>query len=249
MNGLLNNSKKFLKRNSSTILTCIGAVGVVATAVVTARDTIKAVELVKKKEGQEGKLSKKEVIKTAAPAYIPSAIVGLSTIACIFGAHALNKKTQASLMSAYALLNQSYKEYKTQAKEIYGEDADTRIKEGIAKNHYNSVPATKNNEKQLFFDFWGLEFFESTLEEVKAAEAAVNQIMANNGYVSLSTFYNMLGIECVDLDYEVGWTPGTCAEYGYDHIEFLNDLTKNADGSEFISITMATEPLEGYLWY
>ena len=49
MNNFLNGSKRFIKKNSSTILTCIGAVGVAATAIVSARDTVKAVELLKKK--------------------------------------------------------------------------------------------------------------------------------------------------------------------------------------------------------
>ena len=60
MNNLLDNSIRFLKRNSSTILTCVGAVGVAATAIMAAKDTIKATELVKKKEGTDVKLSKKE---------------------------------------------------------------------------------------------------------------------------------------------------------------------------------------------
>ena len=52
MNNLLNNLIRFIKRNSSTILTCIGAVGVAATAIMAAKDTIKATELVKKKKVQ-----------------------------------------------------------------------------------------------------------------------------------------------------------------------------------------------------
>lgn len=44
--------------------------------------------------------------------YIPTAAFGLSTIACIMGANALNSRKQAALTSAYALINQSYKEYK-----------------------------------------------------------------------------------------------------------------------------------------
>ena len=46
MNGLLQVSKRFLDKNASTILTCLGGVGVVATAVITAKAAQKALSLI-----------------------------------------------------------------------------------------------------------------------------------------------------------------------------------------------------------
>ena len=63
--------------------------------------------------------------------YIPTAAFGLSTIACIMGANALNSRKQAALTSAYALINQSYKEYKDKLKELYGEEAHNAIVDSI----------------------------------------------------------------------------------------------------------------------
>ena len=105
MSKLISNSKLFFKRNSSTILTVVGAIGVAATAVMSARDTVKAVKRIEEHEAKGEKLSNKEKFKIAAPAYIPTVATGLSTIACIFGANVLNKKAQASLASSYALLD------------------------------------------------------------------------------------------------------------------------------------------------
>lgn len=250
MNNIIPNAKRFLKRNSSTILTCIGAVGVVATAVISARDTIKAVKIIEEKKKAEEKIDKKDIVKAAAPAYIPTVAVGLSTLVCIFGANALNKKTQASLMSAYAILDQSYKEYRDKAKEIYGEESDRKIREAIAMNHYEDNGAFEREEgKQLFFDFYGLQFFNSTKDEVLNAEKAVNQLLENNGYVGLNTFYQLLGIQCSDIDYEVGWSKRTCQEYGCDGIEFVHETSKDNNGIEFISISMVAPPVEDYMWF
>lgn len=249
MNNFLNGSKRFIKKNSSTILTCIGAVGVAATAIVSARDTVKAVELLKKKEDSDAKLSKKEVIKLTAPAYIPTVIVGVSTIICIFGANILNKRTQASLASAYALLDQSYKEYRGKVKEICGEDSDKKVRDAIAISHYNDKDRIQDDGKQVFFDFYSLQTFDSTMEKVLAAENAVNQLLEHNYSVSLATFYEMLGIECVDMDYEVGWSNCTVRECGYDHIVFVHDKVTKDDGTDFISITMATDPVPDYMWF
>lgn len=59
--------------------------------------------------------------------YIPAAISGTATIFCIFGANVLSKRQQAALTSAYALLNDSYNNYKDKLKELYGEEAHQKI--------------------------------------------------------------------------------------------------------------------------
>ena len=138
MNNLLSRSKLFCKRNGSTILTCIGGAGVVATTVLAVKATPKAIKLLEKAEEEKGeKLTKTEIVKVAGPVYIPTILSGASTIACIFGANILNKRKQASLMSAYALLDNSYKEYRGMVSELYGEEAEERIKSELAKDKYD----------------------------------------------------------------------------------------------------------------
>ena len=113
MNHLLHHSKLFFKRNSSTILTCVGALGVVTTSVLAVKATPKALALIEAAKEEKGEeLTPVETVQVAGPVYIPAIVTGVSTIACIFGANALNKRQQAALMSAYALLDSSYKEYK-----------------------------------------------------------------------------------------------------------------------------------------
>ena len=132
MNDLFGKTKLFFKRNSSTILTCVGSIGVVTTAVLAVKATPKAIRLLESAEEEKGEeLTTLETVKIAGPAYIPAAITGVSTIACIFGANILSKCQQASLMSAYALIENSYKEYKNKLKVLYGDDADKEITKEI----------------------------------------------------------------------------------------------------------------------
>lgn len=126
-----------LKKASPTILTCIGAVGVVATAVLAVKATPKADGLIKadssrNHDGDPYAATKLEAVKSCWKCYIPAAATGVATIICIFGANTLNKKQQASLASAYALVNRSYSDYKRKLKELYGEDAHKKIMESIA---------------------------------------------------------------------------------------------------------------------
>lgn len=154
----------------STILTCIGSVGVIATAVMAVKATPKAKLMLDKAEEENSyePLTKLEKVKAAAPAYIPTIITGVSTIACIFGANIFNKRYQATLMSAYALLDNSYKQYQSKVKELYGEDADIQLKKEIADEKYNEdeIKLEEVEGEQLFFDLTSMRYFTAPMNEV-----------------------------------------------------------------------------------
>lgn len=160
----------FLKKHGSTILSCMGIVGVAATTILAIKATPKAICLLEEAEDKKGEeLSKIEKIKIAAPVYIPTIATGLSTIACIASANFLNKKHQANLASAYALINASYNNYRRKVNELYGEDADSKIIEKMAEDEYNCKCEDEfelEDGKQLFFDYKALSYFESTFGEV-----------------------------------------------------------------------------------
>lgn len=252
MNKLLQGSKLFLKRNGSTILTVAGAVGVVATAVMAVKATPKAMTLLELAEEEKGEeLTKTEIFKTAAPAYIPAAATGVSTIACIFGANVLNKRQQAALTSAYALLDSSYKEYKNKVKELHGEEADAEIKTEIAKDHYDEEkPDLKpSKDERLFFDFYSMRYFYSTLENVLRAEHVFNEQFMMNGSACLNELYDMWGLARIDSGYQLGWPAYSGnEECGYNKIEFVYDRFELDEDLEAICISMPIEPTEDYMW-
>lgn len=251
MNSLLCQTKLFLNRNSSTILTSVGAVGVVATSVMAVKATPKALSLLEKAEKEKGeKLEKLEVIKVAAPVYIPAVLIGVSSIACIFGANVLNKHQQASLISAYALVDNSYKEYKNKIKELYGEEADSKVREELAKDKYEETDISVDDEKQLFYDDFSERYFESSMENVKNAEYEINRIMHIDYAVSLNDFYDLLDIERTDYGEQLGWSVGQMHDsYWHSWIEFEHEKVVMDDGLECYIIRMPFEPFPEYLEY
>ena len=119
MNKPLNTLKMFVEKNGPTFLTCIGSIGVVVTSVMAIKATPKAIVLLEDARDEKGDdLTKFEKVMVAGPAYIPTMIVGASTIACVFGANILNRRQQAALMSAYALLDSTYKEYQSKVVDL-----------------------------------------------------------------------------------------------------------------------------------
>lgn len=241
--------KDFLRRNSSTILTCIGAVGVVATAVMAVKATPKALDRIEKAKEEKGEdLTKMEIVKVAGPSYIPAAVTGAATIACIFGSNVISKHQQASLMSAYALLDNSYKEYKKKVDELYGEEAGKHVREEIAKDKYTGDGVLLDDTKELFYDFYSGRYFESTMETVLKAEYEVNRTLYVDGCVGVNEFYEYLGIPTRPEYDELGWTCGQLESmYWHTWIEFEHTETvidDDDDEHEGLPCTIVYMPLE-----
>lgn len=244
------NAKLFLKRNGSTILTVLGGAGVVATAVTAVKATPKAIKLIEVYEEQKGEdLTTLEKVRVAGPHYIPAILIGAGTIACIFGTNVLNKRNQASLMSAYALIDNSYKEYKKKVAELYGEETHKEVISSIAKDKYADDIRVDDN-KMLFYDEFSHRYFESTLEDVIKAEYNTNRQLQCNGGVYLNEYYEFLGLEPSQVGTALGWSSGILeSHYCAEWIEFDHWKVILEDGLECCIITLRYEPVIDFAYY
>lgn len=259
LKNITNSSKLYLKRNSSTVLTIIGTIGVIATSILTAKATIKAFEIVNEEECKKKReLTKKEIVAVAAPKYIPAILMGVSTITCIFGANILNKKQQALLSSAYALASTSFKEYKDKLKELYGEEThnniidsivaekakDTHINTSYLFTNCDSSLENEDSEPMLFYDEFSGRYFETTTEQVLSAEYHLNRNYALRGYATLNEFYEFLGLEKTDYGEILGWSP---LDEGMYWVEFNHRKVIIGDDLQCYILEMPFEPREEYL--
>jgi hypothetical protein len=252
MNSLLNKSQRFLKKNSATILTCVGAVGVVATTVTAVKSTPKALMLLdtaKKEKGEE--LTKLETIKIAGPAYIPTVVLGASTLACIFGANILNKRGQAALMSMYALVDSGYKDYRKKVDDIYGKEAGKQVRAGIAKDKYaekySENPLVPEDGKRLYYDFFSDQYFEARPFDVQRAEYELNRTLMLDDCVYLDDWYRMIGIDPLEPNNNFGWTTcGNMDAYWQTWIDFHHETVEIDDGLECIVISFMQDPFPDF---
>lgn len=255
MNGLLNKSKSYLKRSSPTILTCVSAIGVVATTVMAVKATPKALRIIEENTGYDhdgfiSSPSKTEIIQLTWSCYIPAALVGLSTITCIVGINALNKRNQASLTSAYALLSESYQRYRKSANTVYGEDADSKIKAQMAKDTYVSADGYSvysadldlESEKILCYDLFSQRYFTATMAAVLNAQYHVNRNLCLRGDTTINEFYEFLGIEPINHGDEIGWSMDDFLEGGIIWLDFENRQSVLDDGMECCVISALWDP-------
>lgn len=232
-----------------------------ATTITSIKATPKAIALLEDAKEEKGEeLTTLEKVKIAGPTYIPTILLGASTIACIFGANTLNKRSQASLISAYALLNNSYKEYKAKVKEIYGEEAHNNIVNSIAVEKAKDISihaeylgtscdlTTEDScsDPVLFYDEQSMRYFESTIERVISAEYHLNRNYILRGYAYLNEFYDFLGLESTDYGSVLGWAPNDDGMYW---IDFNQRKVVLDDGLEVYIIEMPFEPTYDFLEY
>lgn len=244
MEKTLRKAEKMIKRNAPVILSTIGAVGVAGTAVLAVKATPKALILLEQaKEEKNEELTRFEKVMVVAPAYIPATLVGVATVACIFGAHVLNKKQQAALVSAYALLNSSYQEYKEKVKELHGEDGEKEIRTELAKDKAKEQEVEDQDDgKNLFYDEFSKRYFRATNETILRAEYEVNKEVSTNFYATLNEYYDMVGLDPIDGGDAIGWSSAQMYDmYWNDWIEFWHEKVELEDGMECYIIHY-TEP-------
>lgn len=221
----------------------------VSTAVMAVKATPKALEQIEQAKEEKGEdLTKFETIVVAGPSYIPAVLTGVSTIACIFGANTLNKRQQANLMSAYALLDNSYKTYKKKVKDMLGEDGVMEIVKEVAKDKYEETDIPEEDDgKELFYDEFSGRYFRSTLYDVQQAEYQLNRDNMMRGYAYLNEFYHHLGLEPIDGGDTLGWSPGACLDYYWQEwIDFSHSKVEMDDGMECHVIYMLEEPIPNF---
>lgn len=244
----MNKVQYFLKKHSSTILTAAGAAGVVGTSVLAVKATPKAMLLLedaKQSKGEE--LTPVEVVKVAWKPYIPAVLTGMGTIACIVGINYLSAKNQATLMSAYALLERGYKEYQDKVSELYGEDGERNVKHEIVKSKYNGEEI-EDPDKMLFFDYYSMNFFESTMDNVLRAESEFLKILEDRTYACVNEYYDILALPHVEFGYQLGWFDVESNDpYNVEELEFNYEMTKMDDGRECCIITTNMPPSADYI--
>ena len=143
---IFNTVKKAVEKKSPEILIAFGIAGMITTTVLAVKATPKAMEKIKEVEKNKKeefdrdhgyseldtmfKLTKPEVVKATWKCYIPAAISGATSIACIVGANTVHSKRNAAIATAYKLSEKALTEYK-----------EATIEEVVKENKNKKSPA------------------------------------------------------------------------------------------------------------
>lgn len=252
MAALFKDVKMAVSKHSPEILTGLGIAGMITTTILAVKATPKALELIEDKKDEldlypTDKLTPIETVKATWKCYIPAAVTGVTSVACLVGASSVNMKRNAALTAAYNLSATALAEYKEKVIETVGEKKEKIIRDKVAEERINKEPVNQSaiivsgNGNTRCFDTITKRRFISDIETIKRIVNELNRRMVNGeDYISLNEFYYELGLDGSGIGDELGWNVGT----GLIELDFSAQL--DTDGTPCIVIDYTVAPKRGF---
>lgn len=237
-----------LSKHSPEILVGIGISGMVATTILAVRATPKALVLIEeaKREKESDSLTPVETIQAAWKCYIPAAVTGMASIACIIGSNSVNAKRSAALATAYTLSENALREYKDKVVETIGEKKEKEVRNAIAKDKIEKNPVSSNEViltkkgDTLCYDVLSGRYFKSDIEKLKRCMNEINRQILNDGSASLNDFYYEIGLDSIKIGDDLGWD----TRQGLVDIDFSSQLA--SDGTPCLVLDFSIAPVYDY---
>lgn len=225
------NIGKGVSRRSPEILIGMGITGMITTTVLAVKATPKALELIeqeKRKRISEAtieearewadaggvKISPVDYVKLCWKPYVPAAVTGVFSVACVVGASSKYAKRNAALATAYKLSTTALQDYREKVVETIGEKKAKDIRDKVVGDKVEKkeveVASPKSNviesmKDVIFHDMAFGQTFYSDVESIRKAVNDFNYEMLSSQYGSLNDFYDLLGIEHIDIGNSLGW--------------------------------------------
>lgn len=234
------------------VLTAASAVGVVATAVLTAKCTTKAEKILSRSRTKYGGATKETVIDICR-CYAPAIACGTATVVCIVSNGVLTCKQQKALTGACMLARESLGRYQSKVKELYGPETHQHVIDELCKEDLDDVHVTssgffgsetldfegvsEDEPIHTFYDEFSNRYFDSTIEHVLQAEYHLNRNWALGDAVTVNDFYEFLGLCGLADGDNMGWD----WEMGISWLDF-NHRVIHKNGEKVLVIEMVFTP-------
>ncbi len=239
--------------HSPEILTGLGIGLALTTTVLAVKATPKALKDIEAKKEELGlqpdeSLTPGETIKAAWKNYIPAAVTGTVSTACLIGAQTVNGRRNAALATAYQLSTTALSEYKEKVAETIGEKKEKTIHDELLRDKIEQNPVSKSEViftgkgDSLCFDALSGRYFKSDRNRIDRAVNDLNHRM-NTGmemYISLNEFYNAIGVTQIPMGETLGWR----VDKGLIDIHYGAILTEDAEPC--IAIEFLVPPEYGF---
>lgn len=214
------------QNNSPAILTAVAVSGTVATAVLTGKASFKAAEILNvyrydQDPNAELFIPKKEAVKLVWKEYIPAAAGLALTISSVVLINQIGTRRAAGLAAAFGVSEKAFSEYKDKVAETIGKQKEQKVRDDVAQDRVtkNPPPASQvflsDESKVLCYESYTGRYFQSSMEDLKAAQNNLNYQVNNQYYASLSDFFDLIGLERTTLSDEVGWNSDELLEVSF----------------------------------
>ena len=217
--------KKYLPQ----ILTGLGIVSFAGSVGLTIRATVKAKDILEKKEKEKGEpLTKKEKVKEVLPvALAPAGMFALGTAEVVAGQH-VSASRLAEATALVALGQKTINEYRDKIQLDHGL-ADTKdlaeylpknvAKEEVAK-HSEEMTNPDLTSTYLYYDSISGRFFKMTQSQVERGAIKANKILSQHDVCTLNDLYHAWGVPEISIGDDLHWSN---RDGIFDPVEIMTD--------------------------
>lgn len=259
-----------MKVNKEHIFTGLSIAGVLGTTVVTAIMAPKAERAIKAKickepitmDGVDGskvivdykKADNFELVKAAAPYYIPTTLLCLFTVGMIVLSHKEHKKELLAMSAASTYLIANRDKLKKIVEKPEVKKIVDRVLPTKDEFKHQTIETTGYGDL-LCIDGYSGRIFRSSQDAVVNAQERLNDMFLDpeNGYASMNDYFRFLNIEQSGWGEEYGWVNNEDWYYRNEPIQFSNELVAaDAPGNEYdepifcIDIEDGWQPMWGW---
>lgn len=234
ISAIMKSAQVWMSKHSPEILTGLGIAGMISTTVLAVKATPKALRLIEKKKEEmdlkdADKLTVAETVQAAWKPYIPAAVTGTVSVACLVGASSVHLRRNTALAAAYHLSETALTEYKEKVIETIGKNKEKTIRHKIDKDRVDRNPP---NDKEviitgdgdtLCFDYHSGRYFKTSIDKLKKIENELNSRLLREDYISLNDFYDELGLSFTKMGDDLGWN----VEKGLMEFSFSSQLVND----------------------
>ena len=215
-------AQKFAVDNSPQILTAVGVVGVVSTALLTGKAAYRAGQLIADSAPEPYALDPREKFELTWKLFIPAAGSGLLTISAIVAGSHISASRAAGLAAAFTISERAFDEYRDKIVQKMGPKKEQEARDEIAQERVQ-----KNNDSSLIvvsgtdvicYDMYSDRYFTGSMEALKQAQNNLNHRMLSDGYASLSDFYELIGLPPTQFSDQIGWVSDELLELSFSTV-------------------------------
>lgn len=234
-------------------LSILGIGGVIATAILVAKETPKFnkdLEELKK----DDKTRKIDIVKTAAEDYAPALIVGVATIASVASSTILSKKNEISLSSAAIIADTGWRKYKDKIKKVLGIETHKDILDKLSLDDFAKV---KEKDRDDLYWEEHVGFFKADPEKLAYAYSDINRRLHDEefttgsypGVAQLCKFFTEAGVDFLvpsinAEDIRFGWDIDYLYEnYGYIWVNMNIEESTDDQGNKYKKIIFIEDPI------
>ena len=237
-----------LKKHSPEILLVAGIAGTVASTVIACKKTLKLndildekkdtvdaihTEVEKNNENYTQEDANKDLTLTyvqtgikISKLYAPAIGLGMLSIGAIVSGHKILSKRNAAITAAYVLIDKSFKNYRNNVIERFGQGVDQELRFNIkskeVKEKDENGKTVKTTVQEINTDEWHKDFSdyarffdsscqghtkdpETNLIYLKHQQAYCNELLKARGFLFLNDVYEILDIPKTKAGQIVGW--------------------------------------------